>query len=111
MAYDEALATRIRTALQGRDDVTERKMFGGIAWMIRDHMAVGIIRDDLMVRVGREAHDEALGRPHTRPMDFGGRPMRGMVYVGPEGVASDADLHRWVETGAAYAEAQPPKKR
>ena len=111
MAYDEALAERIRAALQGRADVTERKMFGGIAWMVADHMAVGIIRDDLMVRVGRDAHDEALGRPHTRPMDFGGRPMRGMVYVAPEGVASDDDLARWVEAGAAHAASQPPKKR
>lgn len=111
MAYDEALAARIRSALARRENVTERKMFGGIAFMVGDRMAVGVIRDDLMVRVGPEAHDDALARPHTRPMDFSGKPMRGMVYVSPAGVAADADLARWVEAGAAYASSQPPKRR
>lgn len=110
MAYDEELAQRIRALLAGRDDVTERKMFGGIAFMVRDRMAVGIVRDDLMVRVGPEAHDDAVARPHARPMDFTGRPMRGMVYVAPVGVADDADLARWVETGAGYAASQPQKR-
>lgn len=111
MAYDEELAERIRGLLAGRDDVTERKMFGGIAFMVRDRMAVGVVRHDLMVRVGPGAHDEAVARPHTRPMDFTGRPMRGMVYVAPAGVADDAELARWVETGAPYAASQPPKRR
>lgn len=109
MAYDEALAERIRTVLADRDDVREQKMFGGIAFMVGERMAVGVIREDLMVRVGPEAHDEALERPHTRPMDFSGRPMRGMVYVAPAGVARDEDLARWVRDAAAHAAAQPPK--
>jgi TfoX/Sxy family transcriptional regulator of competence genes len=96
MAYDEALADRIRTALRDRADVAERKMFGGIAFMVAGKMACGVIHDDLMVRVGREGHDPALAEPHTRPMDFTGRPMRGMVYVGPAGVRSEADLARWI---------------
>ena len=111
MAYDEGLAQRIRPLLAGRGEVTERKMFGGIAFMVGDRMAVGIVGDDLMVRVGPEAHDAALARPHTRPMDFTGRPSRGMVYVAPAGIASDAELARWVEAGAAYAESQPRKER
>jgi TfoX/Sxy family transcriptional regulator of competence genes len=105
MAYNENLATRIRTALQARDDVEERKMFGGITFMIAGRMACGVIHDDLMVKVGAEAYDGALAEPHTRPMDFTGRPMRGMVYVEPAGTASDADLERWVDRAVALATA------
>jgi TfoX/Sxy family transcriptional regulator of competence genes len=109
MAFDERLAERIRAVLPTAEPVTERRMFGGIAFMIRGNMAVGIIRDDLMVRVGRDAHDEALAQPHVRPMDFAGRPSRGMVFVGPAGTASDAELERWVRTGAAFATSLPAK--
>ena len=110
MAYDEVLAERIRSVLGGRPDVSERKMFGGIAFMVADRMAVGVIDDDLMVRVGPDAHDEALAQPHTRPMDFTGRPPRGMVYVAPAGITTDSDLARWVQAGAEYAESQPKKR-
>lgn len=103
MAYDEALAERIRTALRGRDDVAERKMFGGIAFMVAGRMACGVIHDDLMVKVGADGHDEAMAQPHTRPMDFTGRPMRGMVYVDPAGTASDSDLGRWVHQAVVVA--------
>jgi TfoX/Sxy family transcriptional regulator of competence genes len=109
MAYDELLAERIRAALAGRDNVTEQKMFGGIAFMVNGRMAVGVTGDELMVRVGAEAHDAAVARPYTRPMDFTGRPMRGFVSIDPAGVVDDADLARWVEEGAAFAAAQPPK--
>ena len=74
MAYDEVLAARIRSLLVERGDVTERKMFGGIAYMVADHMAVGVIRDDLMVRVGSDAEAAALAEPHARPMNFTGQP-------------------------------------
>jgi TfoX/Sxy family transcriptional regulator of competence genes len=97
MAYDETLADRIRTALHGRDDVDERKMFGGITFMVGGRMACGVIHDDLVVKVGAEGHDDALAEPHTRPMDFTGRPMRGLVYVDRAGTASVPDLERWVE--------------
>lgn len=103
MAYDERLAERIRTALQGRDDVEERKMFGGIGFMVAGRMAVGVIHDDLMVKVGAEANDEALSRPHTRPMDFTGKPMPGMVYVDPEGTADEAELRSWIDRAVAVA--------
>ena len=109
MAYDEALAARIRETLQGQDAVTERKMFGGIAFMVGGNMACGVIRDDLMVRVGPDAHDAAVAQPHVRPMDFGHRPMRGMVYVAPDGVRSTEELARWVHAGAAMAASLPPK--
>jgi TfoX/Sxy family transcriptional regulator of competence genes len=109
MAYDEALAERIRTALAGRDDVTERKMFGGLAFMVGDRMACGVIHDDLMVKVGHAGYEAALTEPHARPMDFTGRPSRGMVYVAPAGVARDADLARWVDRAlqVATAEVEP----
>ena len=109
MAYDEHLAARIRTILTGVDAVTERKMFGGIAFMVGGNMACGVIRDDLMARVGADGHDEALAEPHARPMDFGVRPMRGMVSVAPEGVDADADLERWVRRCVAFATSLPPK--
>ena len=81
MAYDEHLAERIRGVLRSRDNVTEKKMFGGIAFMVGGNMAVGVTRDELMVRVGPDAHDEALSQPHVRVMDMGNRPMRGMVKL------------------------------
>jgi TfoX/Sxy family transcriptional regulator of competence genes len=109
VAYDEALAERVRSALAGEDGVSERKMFGGIAFMVGGNMACGVIRDDLMVRVGPDAHDAAVAQAHVRPMDFGHRPMRGMVYVEPDGVRSDADLERWVRAGATLAASLPPK--
>ena len=103
MAYDEALAERIRIALRGRDDVAERKMFGGITFMVAGKMACGVIHEDLMVRVGAESHEAAVAEPHTRPMDFTGRPMRGMVYVAPAGVRTDAALDRWVQRAVTVA--------
>jgi TfoX/Sxy family transcriptional regulator of competence genes len=94
MAYDERLADRIRATLRGPHDVVERKMFGGIAFMVAGRMACGVIHNDLMVRVGAAGHDAALGEPHTRPMDFIGRRSRGMVYVAPASITSDVDLAR-----------------
>jgi TfoX/Sxy family transcriptional regulator of competence genes len=91
-------------------DVTERKMFGGIAFMVRGNMFVGIVNDDLMARVGNDGYDDALARPHTRPMDFTGRPMRNMVYVAPVGIEGKA-LRTWVERSFAFAESLPAKKK
>ena len=109
MAYDEALAARVRDLLAPRSDLTEREMFGGIAFMLAGNMAVGIIGDDLMVRLGKEDAERALTEPHVRPMDFTGRPMKTAVYVDPEGTADDADLAGWVDAGADFAVSLPPK--
>jgi len=109
VAYDERLAERIRRALAVREGLSEKKMFGGIAFMLNGNMCAGVVSDQLMVRVGPERHEEALARPHARPMDFTGRPMKGMVYVGPEGYRSDADLAAWVSQGAQFAATLPPK--
>jgi len=110
MAYDEQLAARIRELLQDRPDFSERQMFGGLCFMLGGHMCCGVVKRELMVRVGPEQYPEALKRPHARPMDFTGRPLEGMVYVGHTGLGSRASLAAWVERGAAFAASLPPKK-
>ncbi len=109
MAFDEVLAERVRAALSGEPNVSEKKMFGGVAFMVGGNMACGVVGDELMVRVGAGNYDDALSRPHARPMDFTGRPMRGMVYVSPSGFRSAVDLAAWVEAGASFARSLPTK--
>lgn len=109
MAYDEALADRVRDTLGARDNVNERKMFGAVAFMVGGNMAVGVIGEDLMVRLDPADAEKALGESHTRPMDFTGKPMKGMVYVDPAGTGTDKDLAAWVEAGADFASSLPPK--
>lgn len=109
MAFDAGLAERLRELFAGLPDVRERRMFGGLALMWRGHMCVGIVGDTLMVRVGPAAHEAALARPYARPMDFTGRPLRGYVYVAPEGFAEDAALAAWVEAARTCVAALPPR--
>ena len=109
MAYDLGLAERLHDLLDERVDVTSKKMFGGLAFMLRGHMFVGVTNDDLMVRVGAKQHAYALSLPHARLMDFTGRPMKGYVFVGPGGVESDQDLAHWVNLGVEFARTLPPK--
>ena len=109
MAYDEALANRVRTALALRKGVVEKKMFGGLAYMVHGNMACGVVKDDLMVRVGPDKYDELLTEPHARPMDFTGRPLRGMIYVGPKGHGNDKALALWVRRGVDFANSLPAK--
>jgi TfoX/Sxy family transcriptional regulator of competence genes len=111
MAFDEALADRIREILAARPALSERKMFGGIAFMVAGNMAVGVIGEDLMVRLDPADAERSLSEPHTRPMDFTGKPAKNMVYVDSEGTASDEDLAGWVEAGADYASSLPPKAK
>jgi len=106
--YDTALADRVRGTLAPELAFTEMKMFGGLAFMVGGNMACGIVADDLMVRVGPEAYAECLLRPHARPMDFTGRTMKGMLFVGAAGLAGD-DLGEWVGLGLEYAGSLPPK--
>lgn len=109
MAYDEELALRVRALLGSRNDVSEKKMFGGIAFMVGGHMVAGVVMGELMVRVGAAAYDTLLGRAHARPMDFTGRPLKGFLYVGAAGVKKDGDLKRWLDHGVSHAESLPPK--
>jgi hypothetical protein len=109
MAYDEGLAQRIRETIEGRRDVAEKPMFGGLAFMIRGHMTFGIIGDELMVRVGPDAYGACVKLPHARPMTFTGKALKSMVYVAPEGFADDGELERWLERGLAFTSTQAPK--
>ena len=109
MAYDELLADRVREVLAPHAGTSERKMFGGIAFMFHGNMAVGILGDELMVRVDKDHYDDTLTEPHVGVMDFTGRPMRGFVVVAAEGIAEDADLTAWVDRGLDLAGSLPPK--
>jgi hypothetical protein len=110
VAYDEALADRVREALSDRQELSEREMFGGIAFMLAGNMACGVIGDDLLVRLGKEDAAKALEERHVRPMDFTGKPMKTTVYVDPAGTASDSDVAGWVDAAAGFAESLPPKR-
>lgn len=109
VAFDEGLAERIRTLLGGDANVYERKMFGGLAFLHQGNMACGILGDELMVRVGPKAWADALSQPHAREMDFTGRSMKGMVYVGVDGFSEDDDLEAWVNRGISFARSLPAK--
>lgn len=110
MVYDEGVAERLREVFQDRSDVVEKKMFGGIAFMVGGHMCCGVTDDALMARVGPEQYEEALSRPYAREMDFTGKPMKGFVYVAPDGIAADEDLESWVATCEQFVAALPPKQ-
>ena len=111
MAYNERLAERVRAELAGRRGLAERRMFGGLAFLLDGKMCAGVLGDELIVRCGAERYAESLKSPHAREMDFTGRPMTGMVYVSPAGVSRGAALRRWIELGIAGAEAAPSSKR
>lgn len=114
MPHDEGLAQRIRELLEDDPRISEKRMFGGVAFLANGRMTLGIIRDELMVRVGADAHEAAVALPHARSMDFTGRPMRGFVQVAPPGFEDDADLRAWLERGIAFAltqHAHAPRSR
>jgi hypothetical protein len=109
VAYDETLAERVREIAAGIDaDITERKMFGGLAFMLNGHMFTGIVGNELMLRLGEAEAQAALRRAHVREMDFTGRPMKAMVFIAPAGLEGPA-LNEWVMSAAAFALTLPPK--
>jgi TfoX/Sxy family transcriptional regulator of competence genes len=109
MAYDHTLAQRIRDALAGRPSYSERKMFGGIAFMAGGNMVGGVLGDRIMVRVGPANYETLLALPHVSPMDFNGRPMKGMLSIAAAGIADDKSLQLWLERGWDFAALLPPK--
>ena len=109
MAYDEHTAERVRKMLTGRVSFTEKHMFGGVAFMVRGHMAIGVNKTDLMVKVGKPNHDEAIAQPHAREMDFTKRPMKGFVFVDPDGFQTDPDLKSWVDRAVKFNATLDPK--
>jgi TfoX/Sxy family transcriptional regulator of competence genes len=109
LAYDETLAGRLREIVAGIDgEITERKMFGGLAFMLNGHMFTGIVDNELMLRLGEAGAEAALRREHVREMDFTGRPMKAMVFIEPAGLEGPA-LDEWVTSAAAFALTLPPK--
>lgn len=109
MGYDEGLAGRVRAAVGDREDISEKRMFGGLCLLSRGNMFAGIQGETLMARVGPDRHDEAVGRPHARIMDFSGRSMRGFVYVDPPGIRTDEQLREWLELSLAFVDTLPAK--
>ncbi|GAA3846627.1 TfoX/Sxy family protein [Streptomyces coacervatus] len=109
MAYDEGLAERIRQHLGADPDMAEKRMFGGIAFLLHGNMAVGVSGDDLMVRVGPDATDAALARPGAQLFDMTGRPMRGWVVVDSSALTEDEALAEWIDEGYTFAAGLPPK--
>lgn len=110
MAYDEGLAQRMREVLQGSPLVTEKKMFGGVAFLRDGLMFVGVVGDELMARVGANYHDTALAQPGVRVMDFTGKPMRGYVFVSADAIEADKKLAFWLQHCLAFVQTLPPKK-
>ena len=108
MAFDAELAQRIRDRMTAVAGVSERKMFGGLAFLTSGNMTVGVNGDDLVVRIDPEAMDDALAEPDVRPFDMTGRPMRGWILVASDGL-SDDDLERWIDQARSYVATLPPK--
>ena len=106
---DGLLADRVREILSGREGVSERKMFGGVCFMIHGNMCVGTWKGALIVRLDKKDHEKTLAEPHTKPADITGRVMTGWALVEPAGIDSDNDLEAWVHRAAVYAEFLPPK--
>jgi len=113
MAYDEHLADRIRRMLQEqRVSFEDKKMMGGICFLVNDKMCLGVIKDKLMARIDPEAMDEALSKKGGQEMDFTGKPMKGFVFVEPEGIDMDKDLEYWIELALEYnPKAKSSKKK
>lgn len=108
MAYDEKLVQRVRRALV-KENVVERKMFGGLTFMVSGHMCCGVQDDRMMIRVGPDAHDRTLHRSGVKPFDVTGKPMKGMIWVEPAALRSSSQLKNWVEKGLIYIRSLPPK--
>lgn len=109
MAFDERFAHRLRGLFPPSIPIAEKRMFGGIAFMVRGHMCAGVVGSDLMLRVGPQAYEECLKLPHARPMDFTGRPMKGFLYVVETGKLQDAELREWLDRGLRFVATLPAK--
>jgi hypothetical protein len=110
MAFDEKLATRVREGLGGKKGVTEKRMFGGIAFLLNGKMFCGVRKDELMVRVGPENNNKAVSQKHVRVMSRGGKPIVGFVFVASVGLKSKKNLVKWLDMGKAYTLTLPKKK-
>src|SRR5262245_57292098 len=110
MSFDESVANRVRTALASQKGMTERRMFGGLAFLLNGNMCCGVLKDELVLRLGPDRAEAALKQPHVREMDFSGKPMKSMVYVEPGGFATQAKLSKWLRRAVEFTSALPSKK-
>ena len=106
---DDALIERIRPLLKAREGYSERRMFGGVCFMIGGNMCAGTWKGALIVRLDRKDHEATLAEPHTRPADMNGRTMKGWALVEPAGIATESDLKSWIDRAADYAASLPAK--
>jgi TfoX/Sxy family transcriptional regulator of competence genes len=111
VAYNEDLAGRVRALLADRTDVEEKRMFGGLTFMVAGQMSCGVLKDNLIVRIEPTDFDGLVAQPHVRPFDFSGRPMQGMVYVGNDALDDPQVLKTWVQRGTDYVAAHPATAR
>ena len=109
MPYDKKLAARVEEILCEVPGVTKKHLFGGLCFLLNGNLCCGVEKDRLMVRVGPDKYDEALKHEYSVPMDFTGKPMKGLVFVHPDGVARKEWLQTWIELGLEFAASQPPK--
>ena len=109
MAFDEQLAERVRGVLRKERSLKEKRMFGGLTFMVNGHMCCGVLKEDLVLRLGREEYEKAVAQPHTRPMDFTGRSMPGFLYVSPAGLRTARQLGAWINKGLRFVSTLPPK--
>lgn len=110
MAYDEELAARAKEIIEELAEPREQKMFGGIAFMVKDHMCVGVMKGDLIIRLGGDGAEAAVKKPHVRRMEMRGKPTKDFLLVSPEGVAKEKDLRGWIKKAHDFVLTLPPKK-
>lgn len=111
MAYNERLAERIRNYLKHRRGVDEKRMFGGLCFMLNGHMCCGVEKDRLMVRVLPDRYDTLLKKPHAREMDFTGKPLKGFLFIGEAGYRTASGLAMWLDEAVDCSKSKPPKKK
>lgn len=111
MAYNERLAERIRTYLKGRRGVEEKRMFGGLCFMLNGHMCCGVEKDRLMVRVAPDRYETLLKKPHAHEMDFTGKPLKGFLFISEGGYRTASGLASWLDEAVECARSKPPKKK
>jgi TfoX/Sxy family transcriptional regulator of competence genes len=111
MAYDPKLLERIRAILSNRTDVVEKKMFGGVAFMVRGNMACGPHENNLLIRIGEQAAASAMSEPHVKPMMFTGRALKTFATIEAPGIKTNQQLRRWVEMAASYAASLSPRRK
>jgi TfoX/Sxy family transcriptional regulator of competence genes len=109
MAFDETLAARVRPVIAGRKGFSEKKMFGGMGYLLHGNMCVGVWKEFLILRIGPDAYEDALAQPHVREFDITGRAMKGWVMVEPAGVRRDSELNEWVGQAIDFVSGLPGK--